>query len=317
MAAPISGIHHVTAIAGHPQKTLDFYADVIGLRLVKLTVNHDDPGTYHLYFGDEAGRPGTLITFFPRPGAPRGRVGPGQAAAVSFSVPAGAVGYWMDRFLHRGVPFETPRERFEEEEVLALSDPDGVRLEMVGHLFPYEVAGREGGPVPAEHAVRGLYGVTLAEGALDPTASFLTEALDFAFIGEEDGRFRYAAGAGGPGGLVDLVPAPDARAGRISAGTVHHVAWRANNEEAQREWREKIVAAGAGVTPVIDRTYFRSIYFREPGGALFEIATDPPGFAVDEPEDRLGSELVLPPWLSPARVRIEAALPPLKLPKAA
>lgn len=317
MAAPIPGMHHVTAIAGHPQKSLDFYADVLGLRLVKLTVNHDDPGTYHLYFGDEAGRPGTLITLFPWPGAPRGRVGPGQAAAVSFSVPAGAIGYWRNRFRRSGISFEPPRERFEEEVVLALSDPDGMRLEMVGHLFPYEVAGREGGPVPAEHAVRGLYGVTLAEAAPDPTASFLTEVLGFAFIGEEDGRFRYAAGAGGPGALLDVVSAPDSRAGRIAVGTVHHVAWRAHDEEAQREWREEIAAAGAGVTPVIDRTYFRSIYFREPGGALFEIATDPPGFAVDEPEDRLGSELVLPPWLLPARARIEAALPPLKLPKAA
>ncbi len=314
MEKHILGIHHVTAIAGDPQRNIDFYAGVLGLRLVKLTVNFDDPTTYHLYYGDEVGRPGSILTFFPWPDAPRGRLGSGQLSTTSFSIPDGSMAFWMDRFRDHGVLFEGPTRRFGEE-VLSFSDRDGLRLELVQHDFADEGVGWREGPVPGEHAVRGFYSVTLTEEAFGVTASLLTGTLGFRRIGDEGGRVRYEVGDGGPGGFVDVVSSPNVPRGFVSVGTVHHVAWRTGDDEQQKAWREEIVRKGLRVTPIIDRKYFHSIYFREPGGVLFEIATDSPGFTVDESREELGSGLVLPTWLEPERARIEKALPTIHPPK--
>ena len=315
MAEQIPGLHHVTAIAGDPQHNLDFYTGVLGLRLVKLTVNFDDPGTYHLYFGDEAGRPGTLVSFFPWPGAHHGRRGTGQATTVSLSVPAASLGYWSERFKRHGVATERVRTRLSEE-VLPFTDPDGLHLELVTHGAAASRQPRNGGPIPPEVAVRGFFGVTLSEEGFERTAALLTEILGFRAIGEENNRFRFSSAAGAPGTLVDVVCVPDTTRGKVAVGTVHHVAWRTPSQEAQAGLRERLATEGFNVTPVLDRRYFRSIYFREPGGVLFEIATDAPGFTVDEDAGQLGSRLMLPPWLDPVRSRVEYALPPLRLPQA-
>lgn len=306
MRKPIAGIHHVTAMAGDPQANVDFYTGVLGLRLVKKTVNFDDPGTYHLYYGDEVGHPGTIMTFFPWPMARRGVQGAGQATVTAFSVPEGSLGFWTERLSRLGVAFEEPKPRFEEE-VLTLLDPDGLRLELVARAGDGRRAW-EGGPVPAEHAVRGFDGVTLTEWNLDVTQEVLAGTLGFRRVGEERERVRFAAGDS----RVDVLASPSAARGHISAGTVHHVAFRAADEADQLAWREAVVESDLYVTPVLDRQYFRSIYFREPGGVLFEIATDPPGFTRDEPVASLGSGLKLPPWLEPSRPQIEAVLPPIE-----
>ncbi len=308
MEKQILGIHHVTAIASDPQRNIDFYAGILGLRLVKLTVNFDDPTTYHLYYGDEVGHPSTILTFFPWPGVPRGRLGSGQLTTTSFSIPDGSMAFWMDRFRDKRVGFEGPTGRFDEE-VLSFSDPDGLRLELVQHDYADDRAGWKKGPIPGEHAVRGFYSVTLTEDALNETASLLTGTLGFRKISDERNRVRYEVGDGGPGGFVDVVSSPDNARGFVSVGTVHHVAWRTRDDEQQKAWREEIVKKGLNVTPIVDRKYFHSIYFREPGGVLFEIATDNPGFTVDESREELGSGLVLPPWLEPERARIKKALP--------
>ena len=308
MRKPIAGIHHVTAMASDPQANVDFYTGVLGLRLVKKTVNFDDPGTYHLYYGDEVGHPGTIMTFFPWPLARRGVQGAGQATVTSFAVPEDSLGFWTERLARLGVTFDGVKTRFDEE-VLTLLDPDGLRLELVARAD-----GRPGwadGPVPAEHAVRGFDGVTLTEWNLDVTQNVLAGTLGFRRVGEEGDRVRFEA-ASGEGSRVDVLASPSAARGRVSAGTVHHVAFRAADEADQLAWREAVGESGLYVTPVLDRQYFRSIYFREPGGVLFEIATDPPGFTWDEPVESLGSGLKLPPWLEESRSRIEAALPPVE-----
>lgn len=312
----IKGIHHVTAIARDPQENVDFYTDVLGLRLVKKTVNFDDPSTYHLYYGDEQGRPGTIITFFPWPMARRGSHGAGQATVTSFSVPQGSLGYWTGWLERHGIAFESPRQRFEEE-VLTLLDPDGLKLELVAQEGMEEGAPWEAGLVPAEHAVRGFAGVTLTEWNPAMTAELLTATMGFRAAGEERDRFRFESGTGGAGTRVDLVARPDAPRGHVAAGTVHHVAFRVADEASQQEWQRKLLDRGLHVSPVMDRQYFHSIYFREPGGVLFEIATDPPGFLWDETVAELGSGLRLPPWLEKERSTIESILPPLALKDAA
>jgi glyoxalase family protein len=312
MSEQIAGIHHVTAIARHPQANADFYIGVLGLRLVKRTVNFDDPGTYHLYYGDEVGRPGTLLTFFPWPMARLGRRGAGQATVTAFSVPAGSLGFWTERLARLGVVFEAPRPRFDEE-VLTLRDPDGLLLELVARAGD-ERSPWAAGPVPEASAVRGLDSVTLTEWNPEVTADLLTGTMGFRLLAQEGDRFRFAAGEEGAGARLDVFASPTAPRGQVSAGTVHHVAFRAANDAAQLAWQGALAARGLGVTPVQDRQYFHSIYFRESGGVLFEIATDGPGFAVDEPVASLGTELKLPPWLEPARERIAATLPPLALP---
>jgi glyoxalase family protein len=310
IAQPL-GMHHVTAIATDPQRNVDFYREVLGLRLVKQTVNYDAPDTYHLYYGDEAGHPGTILTFFPWPHAPRGRRGTGQATTTAFSVPEGSLGYWQQRLRARGVEIIEQATR-ESDDVLALADPDGLRLELVAHPGDRR-AGWPDGPVPVEHAVRGLFGVVLTEGAMEGTDAMLRERLGFQVVEEAGGRTRYGVGDAAPGRVVDVVADPRGQQGLTAAGTVHHIAWRAPDRDIQRAWREALVEAGVTVTPIIDRQYFESIYFREPGGVLLEIATDPPGFTRDEPLLELGRRLRLPPWLEPRREAIEALLPPLKL----
>jgi glyoxalase family protein len=313
MSIRFAGIHHVTAIAEDPQENVDFYAGVLGLRLVKKTVNFDDPGSYHLYYGDAAGNPGTIMTFFSWPGAPRGRIGTGQVSATPFAVPQDSLGYWLERLLQHGVRFDQPVRRFDET-VVAISDPDGLAIELVARP---ETPGREvwqGSSVPPEHAIRGIPGVTLSERSAEVAENVLTNLLGFERTEEGDGRTRYLSADSG-GSFADVVALPGGAAGQTAVGTVHHVAWRAPNDETQEAWREELEARDLNVTPVLDRNYFRSIYFREPGGVLFEIATDPPGFAVDEATDHLGEDLKLPPWLEKDRERIEEVLPPVHLPQ--
>ena len=313
MSIKFAGVHHVTAIADDPQENVDFYAGVLGLRLVKKTVNFDDPGSYHLYYGDAVGNPGTIMTFFSWPGAPRGRIGTGQVSATSFTVPEDSLGYWTERLIQHGVRFERPEKRFDET-VLAFNDPDGLAIELVAR------PARDGGdpweqsPVPPEHAIRGIAGVTLSERSAEVTMDLLVTLLGFEKAEEEDERTRYLTTSSG-GSFADVREQPDRSAGLTSVGTVHHVAWRAPDEATQKEWREEVSDRGLNVTHVLDRQYFRSIYFREPGGILFEIATDPPGFTVDEDPDHLGESLKLPPWLEKDRERIERVLPPVHTPR--
>ena len=312
MSAVTSGIHHVTAISGEPQRNVDFYVGLLGLRLVKKTVNFDDPGTYHLYYGDGKGSPGSIMTFFPWAGAPNGRIGAGQLTVTAFSFPATSLGYWTERLVEGGVRFERPEDRFGET-VLRFPDPDGLRLELVAAADD----AREGwasGPVPPEHAVRGFHHVTLLSSDPAGTAELMTGTLGFQQTGEAEGRTRFEAGEGGPGNTVDVANGSGFPRGTMGVGTVHHVAFRVPDEERQLELREKVAALGYNVTPVLDRNYFRSIYFREPGGVLFEIATDPPGFAADEDTEHLGESLKLPPWIEPRREELEGVLPPLRVP---
>jgi glyoxalase family protein len=311
MAEP-RGVHHVTAVGGDPQRNIDFYLTVLGLRLVKQTVNFDAPDTFHLYYGDEQGTPGTILTFFPWPGAPRGRRGTGQATTTSFSVPPGSIGWWRDHLANAGVGATGVEQRFEEE-VLRIEDPDGLALELVAHAGD-ERAPWDGGPLPAEHAIRGFHSVAFCESGFEATAHLLSGSLGFRLVDEAGGRFRFGVGDAGPAQLVDVLVQPEAQRGRVAAGTVHHVAWRAPDDDTQRAWREELVGQGLDVTPVLDRSYFRSIYFREPGGVLLEIATDVPGFTVDEPVGELGRRLRLPPWLESRREEIEQGLAPLKVP---
>ncbi len=313
MGKEIPGIHHVTAIASDPQRNVDFYTGVLGLRLVKLTVNFDDPTTYHLYYGDKAGQPGTILTFFPWPGARRGRRGTGQVAVTSFSVPEGSLPYWEERLRHHGIAVDQRQKRFDEE-ALAFFDPDWLQLELVAHAGAEALASWEAGPVLPESAIRGFYGVTLWEKDPEATVELLTGTLGFRLQGESGPRYRFRAASPGPGGAVDLLHLPEGERGWDGAGIVHHVAWRTPGDDQQKAWRQDLAGLGLRVTPVMDRQYFRSIYFREPGGVLFEIATDPPGFTRDEPLEALGTRLKLPPWLERRREDLEAALPKLVLP---
>jgi glyoxalase family protein len=314
MSADTAGIHHVTAIASDPQKNIDFYAGVLGLRLVKRTVNFDDPTTYHFYFGDEVGHPGTLVTFFPWPRARRGRQGAGQVGVISLAILPSSVGYWIERLIRYHVRFEPPVTRFDDERVIAFKDPDGMLLELVAHPSAEEASttpwgGGGGGDVPAEHANRGIRSVTLWEDGHELTSKLLVDHLGLRPIREQGSIYRFSAANGSPGGIVDMRVVPGLWTGTMGAGVVHHVAFRAPDETRQLAARAELAAAGLNITPQIDRQYFRSVYFREPGGVLFEIATDGPGFLTDESEETLGRALKLPPWLETRRFEIEALLP--------
>jgi glyoxalase family protein len=311
MPKPIAGLHHVTAIASDPQRNLDFYTQVLGLRFVKRTVNFDDPGTYHFYFGDDAGSPGTILTFFSWPRATRGSLGVGETSATAFSVPPASVNFWEKRLAEAGIPVERTNARFGEE-VLSFADPDGMRLEIIGHADTVQAKAPRTSDVAAEHAVRGFFGVTLCEGGYERTVAVLA-TMGFRKIGQEDNRFRFAAEGSALGNHIDVLVQPQLTHGRMGAGSVHHIAFRAADDASQLEWRAVLAATSLDVTPVLDRTYFHSIYFREPGGVLFEIATDPPGFALDEPIESLGEALKLPPWLENQRSRLELRLPPIRL----
>ena len=311
------GLHHVTAISGDAQRNVDFYAGVLGLRLVKRTVNFDDPQTYHLYYGDALGRPGSLITFFVWPGARTGRIGPGQAAVTSFAAPPQSLGFWIERLLRHGVRFSGPAVRTfgaGDERVLSFNDPDGLMLEIVASPGTIEREPWTGAEIPADVALRGLYGVTVWEHDAARTETALIDLLGFRAVGELESTRRYSASDGEPGTLIDVRTVGEFPDGEITVGTVHHVAWRVSDDRDEQEMRDRLVAAGLQPTPVIDRFYFHSVYFSEPGRVLFELATDGPGFTIDEPADRLGERLMLPPQYEAQRGRIEPLLPELFAP---
>lgn len=311
---PIVGLHHVTAIASDPQRNLDFYTGVLGLRFVKKTVNFDDPGTYHFYFGDDAGTPGTILTFFPWPNAIRGVLGAGEVTHTAFSIPPTSVGYWEQRLKSLGVATESKEQRMGET-VLSFSDPDGMKIELVGHQESAVVKAPRFADVPAEHAIRGFFGVTMLQRDARQTEAALG-LLGFRKVAEEANRIRFSAEGDALGNHLDIVVNPRAGRGRPGAGTVHHIAFRSSDYEDQQQWLE-VIRGQLSVSPVMERDYFRSIYFREPGGVLFELATDVPGFTIDEPLDSLGEQLCIPDWLEPHRRQMTQHLPPVTLHTAA
>ena len=299
----IAGLHHVTAIAGDPQRNVDFYSGVLGLRLVKVTVNFDDPGTYHFYYGDGVGTPGTILTFFPWSGLPSGRLGAGQTQTTAFAVTAESIADWKQRLQQNGIAIEES-DRYGNK-VLSFQDHDGLKLELVGSATGKPEAIWANSPVSADMAIQRFHGVALAEGDPSLSADFLTGKLGFKENGSENGR-RLFLSARNDGGVVELIKTPSER-GRVAVGSVHHIAWRTAGDQEQLGWQERL--RDRGVTDVLDRQYFRSIYFREPGGVLFEIATDPPGFTKDETPEHLGSALKLPPWLDRSRQEVRGLLP--------
>jgi glyoxalase family protein len=308
---PLNGIHHITAICGDPQQNIDFYAGTLGLRLVKKTVNFDDPGAYHLYFGDADGSPGSIVTFFAWPSARRGAMGAGQLTAMALSAPAGAIDFWKRRLEVQGVS-TTEVERFDDR-VLQLLDPDGLPVEIVAHEGAEARRAWTVAEIPDAVAIRGLHSVSMDIANVSSSASMLTGELGFQDLGRDGKRSRFAIGQG-DASLIDVVDARGEGRGRVAVGQIHHVAWRTPTDDDELAWRRQLLSGGHSVTPVMDRQYFRSIYFHEPGGVLFEIATDPPGFARDEAPDSLGTRLMLPPWLEQHRGQIEEMLPPVHLP---
>ena len=320
-----AGIHHITAIAGDPQRNLDFYTETLGLRLVKRTVNFDDPGSYHFYFGDNIGSPGTIMTFFPWPGARRGARGSGQVTTVSFAVPRNSMAFWKERLRATDVIAEEIEGRFGSN-ALRFLDADGLQLELIeGPVIPSEVEGSQDESlkvtprdpstplrVAQDDVILGFAAPTLEVRRPDQTEKLLTEILGFEFVAEENNRRRFRGSGSNASAEVDLVSS-EAGFGQIAAGTVHHIAFRAVDDDEQLKVREQLVARGLNVTPVIDRQYFHSIYFREPNGILFEIATDGPGFLIDEPADALGETLKLPPIYESKRNEIERVLPTIHL----
>jgi glyoxalase family protein len=311
----ISGLHHVTAIASDPQRNLDFYLELLGLRLVKRTVNFDDPGSYHLYFGDAVGTPGTILTFFSWPGARRGVHGSGEVGATAFSIPQGSTGYWLKRLKASHVSAERASQRFGEE-VVRLADPDSMLIELIESAASTAAVPWSESPVPAEQAIRGFHSVSASLQRSEKTTRLITETFGYRLVQEDGNRSRFTApGEAGIGKTIDLVSAPDAHPARIAVGSVHHIAFRVPNDEQQIAWQKKLIDQGYQVSPVMDRTYFHSIYFREPGGVLFELATDLPGFTEDESVDELGANLRLPAWMEQARPQIEEMLPKITVPK--
>lgn len=310
MTKLVTGLHHITALASDPQGNVDFYAGVLGLRLVKKTINFDAPDVYHLYYGNEKGLPGTIMTFFPFPGIPQGRKGKGQLTVTSFSIHENAMDYWIKRLERFNVSYEGPLHRFEEL-FIYFEDPDGLGLELVANKND-ERTGFTYGNIPQEFAIKGFFGMTLSEECYEKTAGLLVGQMDHTLIAEKGNRFRYSA-SGKPGDFVDVLCNPDTLRGTAGYGTIHHAAFATANDRTQLEAREKLLTFGLNVTPVLDREYFHSIYFREPGGVLFEIATILPGFTVDEPLDHLGESLKLPPLQEQNRALIEKRLQPVQL----
>ena len=310
MENTINGIHHITAIAGNAKKNYDFYTRVLGLRLVKKTVNFDDPQTYHLYYGDKFGTPGTILTFFPWEGITAGRRGARQATEIGYSVPEGSLDFWLKRLEDNNVLYNKPAEKFGEQ-YLTLLDPDGLKLELIvpktaDSRLPWETA-----EVTAENATRGFHNITITTNKMDATAKILTDVFGYKLLEQHVNRFRFVTDAVDNAAIVDLVEVAGEIAGHVAGGSVHHVAFRVKNEEILMQYREKIAALGLHITDKIDRNYFYSLYFREPGGVLFELATDNPGFSVDEPVDQLGSGLKLPAQYENIREDLEKSLPSL------
>jgi glyoxalase family protein len=310
MENKILGIHHITAIAGPAQRNYDFYTKVLGLRLVKKTVNFDDPGTYHFYYGDKNGTPGTILTFFPWAHVRRGMAGIGMATEISYSVPTGSLDFWVNRFRENHVNQDAISERFGET-VLPFEDPDGLKLKMI---LPEKEDTRkpwETGDIKANVANRGFHSITLTLRNVTPTAEVLTDIFGYRLLKQEGNLYRFITNTIDTANIVDVIEEPNGKPGVVAGGTNHHVAFRVKSEEVQMAIREKVLEKGLNITTQIDRNYFFSLYFREPGGVLFEIATDNPGFAVDEPENELGMHLKLPPQYEPQRSQIENMLPAL------
>jgi glyoxalase family protein len=308
----MSGLHHVTAIAGDPIRNFRFYTRDLGLRFVKKTVNFDDPGTYHFYYGDETGRPGNILTFFPWAGVPAGRRGVGETHQTAFRVPQRSLGYWTQRFVEKGITYEALEKRFGES-VLPFTDPDGMALALVGIPGAESEPGWSNGDVPAEHAIRGFHGVTLLLDSAAKTGAVLTDVFGFEETAREGSVIRFKAPGDVEGSVVDIYEAKGFLRGHQGGGSVHHIAFRAADDAEQGKMAERLVSDhGLHPTEQRDRNYFRSIYFREPGGVLFEIATDIPGFAVDEPVETLGRDLKLPSFLEAQRKQIEGVLPNLE-----
>jgi len=316
MAKSILGIHHVTAVAGEPDQNIAFYTGVLGLRLVKITVNFDDPASYHFYYGDASGHPGTILTFFLWPGARRGRIGNSQVSATSFAIRRGSGQYWRERLRTHRIEFEIPQQRFGEE-IIAFTDPDGLRLELIESALADQNHVWFGSDVPADAAIHGFHSATLSETGYERTARLLTDTMGLRLTVSEQNRFRYEASGEGFAKTIDVLCAPGGMEGRVAAGTVHHIAFRTQNDSEQLEWLSELRRLGYNLSPVMDRVYFHSIYYREPGGILFEIATDPPGFTLDEPLEQLGTALKLPPWFESHRREIEASLPEITVLKKA
>jgi glyoxalase family protein len=316
MPAELPGIHHVTSITGDVQKCVDFYVSVLGLRFVKKSINQDVPDTYHIYFGDNVGSPGTAMTFFGWPAWPDRRAGSGQVTTVSFAVPASSLDFWAGHLQDLGV--ESSRTSRFGTDALVLEDADGIVLELVGDVSPkFRWQPWPDSPMDRDHAIRGFHSVTMTVTEATATIELLGKTMGFRKSGQEGRRSRFETGEGGQGAILYVVEAPEGPEGEESIGTVHHVAWRAADAAHQAEWRETLVKAGRNVTPVIERYYFKSIYFREPGGILFEIATDGPGFTVDESVESLGSTLSLPPWFDVRRDVLDETLPPIVVPTTA
>jgi glyoxalase family protein len=323
----VNGLHHVTAIAGPAQENLDFYSGVLGMRLVKRSVNQDDPGTYHLFYADAEGHPGTDLTFFPWAQMAPSREGHGLSSEVSLAVPPGSLEFWSQRLEKNGVALLPLESRFGRA-TLPLRDPHGLRVALVENEESLATAepvhgggglGRlftswKGSPIPEQHQIRGLESARLVERDLVRSSSFLTNAMGFTEAGTENGWHRYSVAGGKSGAYIDLREDPTSNRGAWGTGSIHHLAWRVDDERHQDEVRTSVREGGSRPTPVIDRFWFKSVYFPEPGGVLFELATDGPGFAVDEDPERLGESLVLPPWLEPERASIEAVLPTLVAP---
>ena len=301
------GLHHVTAIASDPQRNVDFYTKTLGLRLVKQTVNFDAPHVWHLYYGDEKGSPASILTFFPWPGVIPGKEGAGLTTATAFSIPLESMGFWQQRLKSLDLEFDVTKN-VNGYEVLRLRDQDGMSVELVGTEGDSRSGWDGESSIPADHAIRGLHSVTLSQQMLDPTAIMLTEMLGMKASSESASVAQFSMAEGDTGALVDVLPGVRER-GLQAGGTVHHVAFRAPDLPTMEIWRQQLVSQGVPVTEIMDRQYFKSIYFREPGGVLFEIATDDPGFDIDEPLLELGKKLKLPPWLEPNREQIAASLP--------
>lgn len=305
----INGIHHITALAGEPQKSIDFYTGILGLRLVKKTINFDAPEVYHFYFGNEIGSPGTLLTFFPYTGIHKGRHGKGMLNTTSFSVPSSSLEFWEKRLKKFDIKLNGFEERFDDEVVLYFQDHDGLGLELVFN----DKDSRTGftyGHIPVEHSIKGFYSAEIWEEGYERTAGLLTEQLDHKLIAEKGNRFRFAV-SDKPGSYIDILCSPDALRGLGGGGTVHHIAFSTDDEETQLEIRKKLSDGMIDPTPVIDRQYFKSVYFREPGGVLFEVATIPPGFSIDETVENLGEELKLPHQYERYRDEITKILKPV------
>ena len=309
MEDKILGIHHITAIAGEAQRNFDFYTKVLGLRLVKKTVNFDDPHTYHFYYGNENGTPGTILTFFPWTHVHPGRLGTGMATDIGYAVPAGSLDFWSNQFEKHQVRFGQIDEQFGEQ-ILRFEDPDGLRIQLVeanaDNRTPWET-----NDIKKDTAIKGFHSIVLTLRNIKPTASILTDIFGYKLLKQEGNRYRFITDAIENAAIVDLVEEPEVTHGLVAGGTNHHVAFRVKNDQLLMQYREKIASKGYNITPKIDRNYFYSLYFREPGGVLFELATDNPGFAIDEPVNELGTHLKLPAQYEGDRETIEKHLPKL------